>query len=476
MTSSIQTLADPWPSQVALWQLVHEEPRVIILKGRQIGASTVAMAYVAEHFQETANAQINVLSREEGSALDLLERVRFGLAGLGVSFDRETYSVLETGTDTEDLRRIEAFTSARDATRGRTASLVLLDEFAAMAAPERVLRAVEPTSPRVLILFTSAGPEHPVSDFYRRSRSGSTGFVSAFYGADMRPDRTPEWWAEKERTTDTLTLQREYPRDDEEALSAGGSHIFATQDLAAIDQFAGGKHPPYPGGGYVVGIDLASKQGGDKSAYVVVEALPAEHAPVRWEVVDYTEFQGTDYATQGAAIRSLHERFNNATLAIEETGVGAGVIDNLDVREDHIVRMQTTMSSKAKRLGRLEVAIRTHSLVYEPEDFPELHTAMLGATWSDHTPDAVMALSMALAAAEEGRAVAAKKRARRGRVMGVIKIGDAFTSWDSPTRARQALRCTGCGELRPLDEYRRGSDVCRSCVRADLAAAEKARS
>jgi hypothetical protein len=238
-----------------------------------------------------------------------------------------------------------------------------------------------------------------------------------FIGADQRPDRDAAWWAEKERTTDSLSLAREYPRTDEEALQAGGFHVFQTADLAALDQYAAGRSEPQDGVGYVIGIDLASKRGGDKSAYVVVEPLPEDFAPARWNVCEYVEFTGTDYAVQGAAIRSLHERFKDATLAIEETGVGAGVIDNLDVPEDRIERMQTTMASKQRRLGRLEVAVRTRALVFEPEDFPELHTAMLGAVWGEHTPDAVMALSFALAVAEEGRAVATRRAARRGRFM-----------------------------------------------------------
>jgi hypothetical protein len=152
-THSVQTLVGLWPGQATFWKLAHEHDRLIGLKGRQVGLTTVVLAVVAEHFLTTPNAQVNVLSREEGSALDLLERVRFGLAALGVAFDRETFSVLETGTDSDDRRVIEAFTSARDATRGRTASLVLLDEWAAMMDPARVLRAVEPTSPRIIILF-----------------------------------------------------------------------------------------------------------------------------------------------------------------------------------------------------------------------------------------------------------------------------------------------------------------------------------
>lgn len=427
-THSVQMLAGLWPGQATFWKLAHEHDRLIGLKGRQVGLTTVVLAVVAEHFLTTPNAQVNVLSREEGSALDLLERVRFGMSGLGAALERETFSVLETGTDTDDMRRVEAFTSARDATRGRTASLVLLDEWAAMMDPARVLRAVEPTSPRIIILFTSAGPDDPTSDFYRQSKAEQTGFRSVFIGADQRPDRDAEWWAAKEATTDSLTLAREYPRTDEEALQAGGFHVFQTADLATVDQYTAGRSEPQGGVGYVIGIDLASKRGGDKSAYVVLEALSEDFAPARWNVAEYVEFTGTDYAVQGAAIRSLYERFNGATLAIEETGVGAGVIDNLDVPEDRIERMQTTQVSKQRRLGRLEVAVRTRALVYEPADFPELHQAMLGAVWGEHTPDAVIALSFAPAVAEEGRAVATAKRARRGRLMkdrrgGVIRWG-----------------------------------------------------
>jgi hypothetical protein len=464
-THSVRTLEELWPGQETLWTLAHEEPRLVALKGRQVGLTTVTLAFVAEHFLATPNAQVNVLSREEGSALDLLERLRFGLAAMGVQFDRETYSVLEVGTDTEDLRRIEAFTSARDATRGRTASLVLLDEWAAMQDPARILRAVEPTSPRIVILFTSAGPDDPTSEFYRRSRAGQTGFRAVFVGADQRPDRTPEWWREKERTTDALTLQREYPRDDESALAAGGSHIFQTQDLADIGRYSPGRSEPRAHSDYIIGIDLASKRGGDKSVYVVLEGLdPEQFGGARWNVAHYVEFQGTDYATQGAAIASLHGQYNEATLGIEETGVGAGVIDNLDVPEDRIVRLQTTQAAKQRRLGRLEVAVRTHALVYDPTDFPELHTAMLGAVWGEHTPDAVMALSFALAVAEENRAALVRRRSRRGRFGGVWVLETGEKLGGGP---RTGARCPSCGFI--TDRWRRGADVCTDCERAEAA-------
>lgn len=458
-TRSVLTLAEPWPGQREFWRLMHEHERIIELKQRQLGMTTAALAFVGEHFLTTENCQVNVLSREEGSALDLLERVRYGLAGLDTVFDRETYSLLETGTDTEDLRRIEAFTSARDATRGRTASLVLLDEWAAMLDPERILRAVEPTSPRIIILMTSAGAEAPTSDFYRRSESGKTGFHAVFFGDEAHPERTPKWRAEKEAVTDALTMQREYPLTSEQALAAGGSHVFQSADLSSLDQYAGGRRDPQEGAAYVVGVDLASKRGGDKAAYVVLEALdPEKNNGVRWEVVHYLEFEGTDYAIQGAALRSLHERFNTAVLAVEETGVGAGFLDMLDIREEHIVRMQTTQASKARRLGRLEVAVRTRALVWEPEDFPELHQAALGATWSEHVPDAIMALSFALATAEEGRAVAARKP-KRGRAMRVVSVGGGSDS------DRVGWRCVECQEIRPLVAFpSNDADTCRRCL------------
>lgn len=319
---------------------------------------------------------------------------------------------------------------------------MLIDDWSVTPDPDKVFAAVEPTAPRLILLFTSQGPEHPTSQFYRRSEKGQTGFHAFFIAADARPDRDAAWWRKAEREKAPVLLMREYPRSASKALEAGGAHMFDLTDLEERSQEGEDRIGPRRGGLYSIGADLGSKH--DSTVFTVVERIDDPDRGVTYDVVEQVVIDGQDYAMQGAQLRELHARFNNARCAIEQQGPGQSFSDNLDIPEKYINRIQTTLASKPARLNRLALFFRTRRLVYDANAFPDLHRNLLGAVWDPkaHTPDRVMSLSFAIADAEEGRLEAARKPEK-----GHVRVLTVETQFGRELRAqrnrdivREALR------------------------------------
>src|SRR5207245_11813729 len=79
----VRTLGELWEGQALLADALCENSHTFLLKARKLGATELSLAFAGYCARvRDVNARIELYSYRESEALDLLAKVRFGLANL----------------------------------------------------------------------------------------------------------------------------------------------------------------------------------------------------------------------------------------------------------------------------------------------------------------------------------------------------------------------------------------------------------
>lgn len=117
--------------------------------------------------------------------------------------------------------RVQSFAATENAGRSFTASLVVLDEFAFLAWPEKLYTAIKPTvdgGGQLIVLSTANGLSNLFYELWQRAERGQGQFAPLFLPWWSRPDRDAAWYARTQAdAVDPLLFQQEYPASAAEA-------------------------------------------------------------------------------------------------------------------------------------------------------------------------------------------------------------------------------------------------------------------
>lgn len=130
----------------------------------------------------------------------------------------------------------------------------------------------------------------------------------------------------------------------------------------------------------------------------------------RNRVIGFQRFNGQDYPVISEKILSQRAKFGGGRVAIDSTGVGEAVADQLDVTlgEGYVERVYIG-SNKQDMLVNLQKHVQTHSL--EMPDIPCLEEEMIAYMLPDNNliTDCVMALAVGCWVIEHGPEITRKK-------------------------------------------------------------------
>lgn len=230
-------LRDP---QVDTLDAFMDQRRVIILKARQIGFSTLCAAYVYWAAFFKSDVQIVMLSKGEREATELLQKVKYGIKGLpdwvkdrGPQITQETQSkiVFDNGSS------IESLPSRSDPARGRTVSIVIVDEWAFLENPSEAWASIEPIADiggQVIGLSTANGAGTFYHEMWTKAETGSSDFFPIFFPWSAVPERDELWYEGKKRSMLPWQLAQEYPSSPEEAFIRSGNPVFDIDALSKM--------------------------------------------------------------------------------------------------------------------------------------------------------------------------------------------------------------------------------------------------
>lgn len=339
---------EPRPEQLESAKDFQDEPRLAVLKARQIGWSTLVSAYLfwASFFHE--NWPTMALSRrEDPEAYLIIAAIKTGHSHLPEWMRRrgpKQISDNKTEVAWSNGSYVESDSSKDDPARGRTLKVLVLDEFGKMPNPVSAWSSAGPATEhgQLIVIGNANGYGSEWWRICQEAKSGRSNFKYSFYPWWVVPGRTKEWLERETSTWLPHQIAAEYPNDDQECWVQSGNPVFDGERLkiypvseehlhyaedAEIQATTIAWEEPIPGMSYVAGVDVSLGKGtGDYSVVNVICVESGKH------VLEWRARQSAIWDT-AKAVDEIGRKYNNAWVGVEINGVGEGVINRL--REFH---------------------------------------------------------------------------------------------------------------------------------------------
>lgn len=343
-------LPDVRPEQLETADVFQENRRVVVLKARQIGWSTIVTAYLFWkawfHIGQTC---LVFSKKEDPDALEILAKLRFGFDNLpqwmkdrGPKLKRAT----QTRIEFDNGSSVESDAPSDNPGRGRTLQLLVLDEFGAFPDPEGAFGSVQPAIEwgQFFVIGNADRAHSKFHKLYKDAKAGKNPFKALFYSWRVVAGRDEAWREEQGSSLSPAQLASQYPNDDEECWVAAGSPVFDPEvirekpfHVGLACTLRGDKLTTDDGGPlriwrmpqtnmrYAMGVDCAmGLEHGDDSTAIVMDAYFRVCAVLQGKIGS---------RALAAACNDLGLFYGRALMGVERNNTGHSVIDFL--RDDH---------------------------------------------------------------------------------------------------------------------------------------------
>ena len=375
--------------QKRLLGVLENHNRVVVLKARQLGVSTLTRAWhFWKAYMSDQPTQYAVISHTRDSAEELhrMEKTFYENlpAPLKRPLARSSTKTLKFEDSGAELRTYTA--GGKGGTRSYAMNSVHLSEFAFYEDQEETMATVMAAVGEGQIVIESTPNAHGdmFHDLVRGAMDGENGWELVFFPWFVHPqyqDEVPGWyvpnvressllkehdlcieqlfWRRKQlKTLGTEKFIREYPSTVEEAFRSTGQAFFDHESLEKIEPLNLGKHEhreyakPVEGDSYVLGVDVGSGLGGKHDFSAVSVVSVSTRQPV------YHYISNTTPPSQLAdRIVSLWDRYNYPRVIVEANGNGQWVIHRL--RE-----MKVRNLFKGENGRDFRTTVRTRPLIF----------------------------------------------------------------------------------------------------------------
>lgn len=397
----------PWVWQTALLLLWMLERLVVTLKARQLGVSWLAAIFALWTAMFRPGQSVLLLSRNQADADKLLDKVAFVFERLPDWLKPEAI-VLERSIRFPVLgSEIESMPASKGVGRSRTASLVILDEWAFQPWARTIFLALKAVvdKGRLLGISTANGqgalhtaifqaardgqalasvtlPDGTATELQTTPATGRNGFRPVFIPSRARPDRQALGWREQARAEleqlSDAEFDQEYPDDASAAFISTGRPAFdhkalANPELHPIEAGRTDKpgiviyREPEPDKVYILGADCAEGLAtSDWSTASMLDRDSGEQVAQirgRWTPDVYAE--RLDYLARHFA-RNAKPGSRSVILAVERNNHGHAVLLRL-AQLIGATPVYTLYRAKDKRLGWITSSATRPVLVDELE-------------------------------------------------------------------------------------------------------------
>lgn len=353
------TLNDEQKRMVETFETTKEN--IVILKGRQIGSSTLVSAYLFwKWYTSKTPVVICVLSHGADSVARLQEMWKRFYAALPASIQRPVFPFNDTVMRLPDTGAEALFYSSekKGGLRGFSANYIHLSEYA-FADDGKELKATALAAVNKGRLITESTANNfgdPHYDDVAMALRGEGNLRLLFFPwsdhAEYKMELPPGGIT---LTADELHLQKKYQLTDEQLywrrinVQAYGIYKFKREFPLTIDEAYGGKSDAYfteedlslvttytrtlthathylrkpeKGNAYAIGVDVGTGTGGDYSVVTVMDKRT--YTPV---AIWASNTQG--FAGVANVIEHLSKEYFGARVLIESNGIAAGLLNEL---------------------------------------------------------------------------------------------------------------------------------------------------
>tara|TARA_R110002110_G_scaffold7292_4_gene37059 strand:- start:1505 stop:3091 length:1587 start_codon:yes stop_codon:yes gene_type:complete len=310
----------------------------VILKGRQLGISTITAAYICWMLLFYRDKNVLVIATKFQTAANLVKKVKSMMLGLppwlriaSIKIDNRTSFVLTNGSE------VKASSTSADAGRSEALSLLVIDEAAHVDGLEELWTGLYPTlstGGRCIALSTPNGVGNWFHKTYVEADAGINDFHPIVLPWDVHPERDEAWFAKETRNMSARQIAQELECN----FNASGETVISAGDINRLHD--GVTEPKYRVGfdrnlwlweqydassTYLLAADVAR---GDAADYSVFHIIKLE----TMEVIG--EYQGKPNLEQFAAILdNTGKEYGNCMLVVENNSLGISILEKLQDRE-----------------------------------------------------------------------------------------------------------------------------------------------
>lgn len=338
---------DLFPFQEGMIKDFHDNNRIIILKSRQMGISTLVAAYVLWVMIFNEGKNILVVSIKESTAKEIIAKIKIANEKLPSWLKIAPLEDNKHSLKLKNLSMVLATTSASDSTRSFSASFIIFDECAFIEGVEELWNSAQPTlstvkNGKAILLSTPNGMGGFFHTMWTQAQKGKNGFHCIELPWHLRPDRDEAWKDKQIKELGARFFGQEYCCD----FLSSGTNVVDLQTLKEYEENSVSGRPEMgvkdpiemryagalwiwkyaePGRDYIVCADVARGDASDYSAAHVIDMETLEQVAEYQQQVPPKEF--------GNLLVNIATEYNDALLIIEYNGIGPAVLQEVVDRQ-----------------------------------------------------------------------------------------------------------------------------------------------
>jgi hypothetical protein len=323
-----------FPYQEELTHDIQENDRVIILKSRQLGISTLSAGYSLWTMLFQSDKNILVVAIDQNTSKNLVTKVSVMFENLPSWLRLKTTEKNKLSLRLTNGSQIKAVASSGTSGRSEALSLVIIDEAAFVDNAEELWASLQQTlstGGRGVILSTPNGTGNFFHKTWVASEEGRNQFFTKRLPWQVHPDRDQEW---RDRQDVELGLRLAAQECDCDFSTSGNTVVHPEMltfyretymqeplEKRGFDSNLWVWEIPNYTKDYVVVADVARGDGSDYSAFHVFDIETAT------QVAEYKgQVTTKDY---GNMLVSIATEYNDALLVIENANVGWATIQQV---------------------------------------------------------------------------------------------------------------------------------------------------
>ncbi len=312
----------------------HDFRYNVILKGRQLGISTIVSGYVAWMMLFYKEKNVLVMATKQNTAIEIVDKVRDMIESVP-DFLKLATVVINNRTKFElsNGSKIHGVPTSKDAGRGQALSLLIIDEAAFVDDMDDLWTGLLPTistGGRCIALSTPNGVGNWFHKTYVDSESAANNFKSTKLPWTVHPEYTQQWFDNMTKNMNKREIAQEYECN----FNASGETVIHGDDILRLKNSIG--EPKYKtwvdrnyyvwkphesGGSYLLTADVARGDGKDFSVFHVIDVKNMEQV---------AEYQGKiDPDTFAKLIYDVGLEYGGCMAVVENNNIGYSVITKL---------------------------------------------------------------------------------------------------------------------------------------------------
>ena len=312
----------------------HDFDYNIVLKGRQIGISTLVAGYSLWLLLFHRDKNILVIATKQETAKNLVTKVRFMHQNLPVWLRGSVTTDNKLSLQFANGSQIKAVASSKDAGRSEALSLLILDEAAFIDDAEIIWTAASSTlstGGKAILLSTPNGIGNFFHKMWQQAENKANGFNPILLDWRVHPERDQAW---RDRQTELMGEMEASQEHDASFIFSGNTVIppdiiefykkTYVQEPISKQGFDGNLwvwEYPLAGKSYVVCADVARGDGEDYSTFHVIDVEKS---------IQVAEYKGKVETKQfGNMLVSIATEYNDALLIPDNSSIGWNCIQQI---------------------------------------------------------------------------------------------------------------------------------------------------